>query len=51
MPLTICQKQSFAVVLQKEFLKNVTNLTGKHLCVEGLSPISQKNASVQSPEL
>ena len=46
MPLIICQKQSFADVLQKEFLKNVTNLTGKHLCVAGLSPISQKNTCV-----
>ena len=32
MPLTICQKQSFADVLQKGVLKNVTNFTGKHLC-------------------
>ena len=46
MPLIICQKQSFADVLRKEFLKNVTNLTGKHLCVAGLSPISQKNTCV-----
>ena len=46
MPLIICQKQSFADVLQKEFLKNVTNLTGKHFCVAGLSPISQRNTCV-----
>ena len=46
MPLIICQKQSFADVLQKEFLKNVTNLTGKHFCVAGLSPISQRNNCV-----
>ena len=46
MPLIICQKQSFADILQKEFLKNVTNLTGKHLCVAGLSPISQRSTCV-----
>ena len=32
MPLIICQKQSFADVLQKGVLKNFTNFKGKHLC-------------------
>ena len=36
MPLIICQKQSFADVFQKKFLKNF------NLCVAGLSPISEK---------
>ena len=48
MSLIICQKQSFADVLQKKFHKNFTNFTGKHLCVTGLSPISQKAPVLES---
>ena len=32
MPLIICQKQSFADVFLKKFLKNFMNFTEKHLC-------------------
>ena len=39
---------SFADVLQKKFHKNFTNFTGKHLCVAGLSPISQKAPMLES---
>ena len=46
--MIICHKKSFADVLQKKFLKNFTNFTGKHLCVAGLLPISQENTCAES---
>ena len=48
MSLIICQKQSFADVLQKKFHKHFSNFSGKHLCVAGPSPILKKAPVLES---
>ena len=48
MSLIICQKQSFADVLQKKFHQNFSNFSGKQLCVAGLSPILKKTPMLES---